>query len=296
MNRLILVLLLTGLSLTCFAQDTIGEEVQENLPAYGFCIMPNNASFLTLEADYDGMYIRERELTDLFETGQFEYSKELENWIYYEYWVLNERTQKQPEKSTFYQMVADPTGNYVAIAEEIRDGWSTVIKILNKGTQTLLAEFDAKSVNDQIDYLNLVRFDGQGKHLILGGFDEGIYSYSLETKELNTLHSPKTFYLYDYDYTTETPILKAYMKTSGGDYVLDPDLFTLNNEKKQPVTLPLPLHYTRILNPTETHKYYGLYYEQDYDTYIAPIDDFNYQILYRNKKLFKFRTREVPKE
>lgn len=295
MNRLLTIFLLLTSSLYIQAQS-IGDEVQENLAAYGFCIMPNNATFLTLEADYDGMYIRERELIDLFETSQFEFSKELENWTYYEYWVLNERTQEQPENKTFYQMVVDPTGTYIAIAKELRDGWDANIKIFSKSSQTLFAELDCRSANKQIDYLNQVRFDTQGKHLILGALDQGIYSYSLEMKEINEVHSPNKFYLYDYDYEKGAPIVKSYIKTSDGEYVLDPDLFVLSNGTKQKISLPLPLHYTRILTPTETHKYYGLYYEQDYDTYLAPIDDFNYQILYRNKELFKFRTREVPKE
>lgn len=297
MYRLITILLLLSISLHSNAQEEyIGEEVQENLAAFGFCIMPNNTTFLTLEADYDGIYIRERELVDLFETSQFEYSKELENWTYYDYWVLNNRTLEQPEKNTFYQMTVDPTGTYIAIAPEWRDVWSTSIKIYNKSSQTLFAEFDLKNKVSTADFINLARFDGQGKNLILGAVEQGIYSFNLANKEIIELYPANTYQLNDYDYVTDTPILKAYVKTSEGDYILDPDLFILKGGTKQPVTLPLPLHYTRVLTPTQTHKYYGLFYEQDYDTYLAPIDDFNYQIIYRNKELFKFRTREVPKE
>lgn len=297
MKQILSTLLLVGYSIVSYGQDDlIGEEVQEYLAVYGYCIMPNNSSMLTLEADYDGMYIRERELIDFFETGQFEYSKDLTDWIYYNYWVLNERTLEQPEDHTFYQMVVDPTGTYVAIAEEVKDGWSTTFKIFNKGTQTLVTTFDCRSVIQNLDYLNMVRFNGQGNQLIIGAKNQGIYSYTIDSKEFKKLYSPNTYYLQDYSYVSDTPILKAYVKTSDGDYVLDPDMFTLKGGTKEPVSLPLPLHYTRILSPTETHKYYGAFYEQDYDTYLAPIDDFNYQIIYRNKEIFKFRTREVPKE
>lgn len=297
MKYLHLTIIFIGCALVSFGQDdVIGEEVQENIAAFGYCIMPNNTTLLTIEADYDGMYITERELIDFFETGRFDFSKDLVDWTYYDYWVLNERTQKQPEDHTFYQMVVDPTGTYIAIAEEVRDGWSTSIQLFNKSSQTLVTKFDCKSANETIDYLNQVRFDAQGKQLIIGAKDQGIYSFTIETKEIKEICPPNKFYMEDYSYENDSPILKAYIKTNEGEYILDTEMFTLKNGTKEPVSLPLPLHYTRILTPTETHKYYGAFYEQDYDTYLAPIDDFNYQIIYRNKELFKFRTREVPKE
>lgn len=297
MKYIISILLLVGYSLVSYGQDDlIGEEVQENLAVYGYCIMPNNSTMLTLEADYDGMYIRERELIDFFETSQFEYSKDLTDWTYYEYWILNERTQEQPEDFTFYQMVVDPTGTYIAIAEEVKDGWSTSIKIFNKGTQSLVTSFDCRTANKNLDYLNQVRFNKQGNQLIIGATNQGIYSFSIDSKELKELYPPNKYYLQDYSYVNDSPIFKAYVKTDVGDYVLDTDMFIIKGGTQEPISLPLPLHYTRILTPTETHKYYGAFYEQDYDTYLAPIDDFNYQIVYRNKELFKFRTREVPKE
>ncbi|MCB0497948.1 MAG: hypothetical protein KDC79_17550 [Cyclobacteriaceae bacterium] len=296
MNRITFFLLFFGFTISSFAQDIIGEEVQQNIAAFGYCIMPNNTSILTLEADYDGMYFTERDMVDFFETGRFRFSEDLVDWTYYDYWVLNNRTAKQPEEHMFYKMVVDPTGTYFALAEENKDGWSSVIKIFNKSSQTFVTEFDCKTANGNIDYLNQVRFDAQGKNLLIGAKEQGIYSFNLENKQISEVFPPNKYQLYDYDYTLDTPILKAYEKTSDGDYVLDPDLFTLSNGIKQAVKLPLPLHFTRILTPTETHKYYGMFYEQDYDTYLAPIDDFNYQIVYRNKDLFKFRTREVPKE
>ena len=295
MNRILISILFLALTSKSIAQ-VIGEDVQETIPAFGFCIMPNNNTFLSLEADYDGMYITERELVDLFETGRFNFSSDLLDWTYYSYWALNERTLEQPNDYTFYQMTVDPTGTYVAIASAKREGWNTSIQLFDKGSQTKVAEFDVSTINENIYDLNQVRFDKEGKNLLLGAGELGVYSYSLETKELSTLYTPYTYYLHDYNYINGSPILKKYIKEEGDEYYLDTDLFTLNGDNQLAITLPLPLHYTRILTPTETHKYYGLFYEQEYDTYLAPIDDFNYQIIYRNKKTFVFITREVPKE
>jgi len=295
MTRTFISVLLLGLSYISYAQ-TIGENVQETIPAFGMCIMPDNTTFLALEADYDGMYVTERELIDLFETSRFDYSKDLLNWTYYSYWALNERTVEQPKNYSFYQMIVDPTGTYLAIAKVRRDGWAASIELFDKNSQSKIDEFDFSIKNQDIDFLNKVRFDAEGKNLIVGANDQGIYSYSIENKEISNTYLPYTYFFYDFDYENNTPILIEYMKDEEGEYLLNVDLFTLKEGKKQLLTLPLPLHYTRILSPTETHKYYGMFYEQEYDTYIAPIDDFNYQLIYRNKKTFVFITREVPKE
>ncbi len=290
-----LLFIFIGLNTQLHAQ-AIGEDVQETIPAFGYCIMPNNSTFLALEADYDGMYITERELIDLFETSRFDFSKDLVNWTYYSYWALNERTLEQPKNYSFYQMIVDPTGTYLAIAKIKRDGWDTFIQIFNKGTQTMLAELNLSTENESVDFLNQVRFDGSGKHLIMGANNQGIYSYSIENKQIKLIYPSNKFLFFDYDYLNNLPILKEFIQDEDGEYFLDVDMFTLKEKSKTMVSLPLPLHYTRILSPTETHKYYGLFYEQEYDTYLAPIDDFNYQIIYRNKKTFVFITREVPKE
>lgn len=295
MNRILISILLLGLSHTSFTQ-VIGESVQETIPAFGYCIMPDNTTFLAIEADYDGMYITERELTDLFETSRFDYSKDLVNYTYYSYWALNERGVEQPKNHSFYQMTVDPTGTYLAIAKERRGGWSTSIELFDKSSQTKIDDFDISTKNEDIDFLNSVKFDADGKNLIIGANDQGIYSYSLESKEISILFEPYKYLFYDFDFENNTLILIEYIKDEEGEYFVDTDLFTLKEDKKEIITLPLPLHYTRILSPTETHKYYGMFYEQEYDTYIAPIDDFNYQIVYRNKKTFVFITREVPKE
>ncbi|MCF6359257.1 MAG: hypothetical protein L3J29_00660 [Cyclobacteriaceae bacterium] len=297
MNRILLFLLFTSLSLSSFSQDSaIGENVQEKIAAFGYCIMPDNTTFLSLEADYDGEYITERELIDLFETGRFEFSKDLVNWTYYSYWALNERTLEQPEAHIFYQMVVDPTGTYLAIAKTLRSGWAKTIMIYNKGSQTKIDEIDLGTINESIDFLNQVKFNKNGDKLIIGANDQGVYAYSVKERSMKELYAPFTYQFYDYDYKNGAPILKKYTKNSGGEHVLDPELFVLNGSNKTEIELPLPLHYTRILNPTETHKYYGMFYEQEYDTYIAPVDDYNDQVIYRNKKTFVFITREVPKE
>lgn len=181
-------------------------------------------------------------------------------------------------------MIVDPTGTYLAIAKVRRGGWATKIEIFNKGSQNKVDEFDISVINEDIDFLNNVRFDANGKNLILGAGDQGIYSYTIDSNEITTIYPPYKYQFYDYDCENNTPVLIEYIKDEEDEYFLDIDLFTLKNESKTVVTLPLPLHYTRILTPTETHKYYGLFYEQDYDTYIAPIDNFNYQIIYRSKK------------
>ncbi len=299
MNRITITLLLASLPLFSIAQESsIGENVTETIPAFGFCIMPNNQTFLSLEADYDGEYITERELIDLFETSRFDFSKDLVNWTFYSYWALNERTFKQPEDHTLYQMIIDPTGTYLAISKTRRDGWARSIMIYDISSQVKVDEFDVLSINENIDYLNQVKFNQAGTELIIGANDQGVYTYALKDKVLNELHPPYSYRLYDYDYVNGEPIIQAFIKDNEGEVLLDPDLFTLNGNgaTKTPITLPLPLHYTRILTPTETHKYYGLFYEQDYDTYIAPIDDYNDQVIYRSKKTFVFITREVPKE
>ncbi len=297
MNRIVTILLFTSLTLTLLAQEqAIGENVQETIPAFGYCIMPDNMTFLALEADYDGEYITERELIDLFETSRFDFSKDLVNWTYYSYWALNERTFEQPEEHTFYQMVVDPTETYLAIAKERQGGWDRVIIIYNIGSQVKVDEFDMLSTNENIGFLNQVKFNKDGSKLIIGANDQGIYSYSVKDKSIKKIHPRFTYQFYDYDYANGAPILKQYVKVEEDEYVLDSDLFTLNVDTKTEIKLPLPLHYTRILTPTETHKYYGMYYEQEYDTYIAPIDDYNDQVIYRSKKTFVFITREVPKE
>lgn len=295
MNRILLTILLLGFISKSFAQS-IGEDVQETIAAFGYCILPNNSSFLSIEADYDGMYITERELVDLFETGRFDFSKDLVNWTYYSYWALNERTLEQPEDHTFYQMIVDPTGTYLAIAKNRGEGWDRSIIIYNKGTQTIIGEINLIDTNGDIDFLNQVRFDKEGTNLILGANDQGIYTYSIAEKKISTLFTPFKYLFFDYDYKNGLPIYKEFIKDEEGEYFLDVDLFTIIDENKTSITLPLPLHYTRILTPTETHKYYGLLYEQEYDTYIAPIDDYNDQVIYFNKKTFVFITREVPKE
>ncbi len=297
MNKILITFLLFSLSFISLAQESaIGEDVQETIPAFGYCMMPNNATYLSLEADYDGEYITERELIDLFETGRFEFSKNLVNWTYYSYWALNERTMEQPKNYTFYQMVVDPTGTYLAVAKERRDGWGSTVMIFNKGSQIKIDEFDMLSINKNIDYLNKVKFNTTGTALIIGANDQGVYAYSIKDKSIKELYPPLSYQLYDYDYINGLPILKKYIKVEEDEYMLDPDIFTLNGEVKTMVTQPLPLHYTRILTPTQTHKYYERFYEQEYETYIAPIDDYNDQVIYRNKKTFVFITREVPKE
>lgn len=295
MKHLFLSLLALCLNYQLLAQ-AIGEAVQETIPAFGHCIMPNNSTFLTLEADYDGMYITERELVDLFETARFDYSKELVNWTYYSYWALNERTFEQPEDYSFYNMVVDPTGTYLAIGKIERDGWSPIIELFNIGSQTKIGIIDFTSANENINFLNQVKFDKSGKNLIVGADDQGIYSSSTATQEIRTVYPANTYFLFDYHYDQGTPILKKFVKDDEGEFFLDIDLFTLAEEKQVRISLPLPSHYSRILTPTETHKYFGMFYEQEFDTYLAPIDDFNYQILYRNKNTFVFITREVPKE
>lgn len=297
MNRILLILLLNSFSLLSLAQESsIGEDVQETIPAFGYCIMPTSETFLALEADYDGMYITERELVDLFEIGRFDFSKELVNWTYYSYWALNERTLEQPEDYTFYQMIVDPTGAFLAIAKIRNHGWDRVIMVYNKETQTKIGEFDLTTTNENIDFLNQVRFDGTGENLIIGANDQGIYSYSVADKKVSVVHPPFSYQLDDYDYANNLPIYKKYIKDDEGEYFLDTDLITIKDDQTTNISLPLPLHYTRILTPTETHKYYGLFYEQEYDTYLASIDDYNFQVIYRNKKTFVFITREVPKE
>ncbi|MCF6352026.1 MAG: hypothetical protein L3J06_03350 [Cyclobacteriaceae bacterium] len=298
MNRVVTILLFTSLALTSLAQESaIGENVQETIPSFGYCIMPNNTTFLSLEADYDGEYITERELIDLFETSRFDFSKDLVNWTYYTYWVLNERTLEQPEAYAYYQMIVDPTGTYLAIAKARNKGWDKTIMIYNIGSQIKMDEFDLLTTNGNIDFLNQVRFNQSGTKLLMGANDQGMYAYSMKDKSITDFfNEPFTYQFYDYDYDNGLPIYKQYQKDSEGGYVLNTDLFTLSDGIKTAISLPLPLHYTRILNPTETHTYYGMFYEQEYDTYIAPIDDYNDQVIYRNKKTFVFITREIPKE
>lgn len=295
MSRLLISILFISFNYVSFSQ-AIGDDVQETIAAFGYCIMPDNTKFLSLEADYDGMYITEREIIDLFETGRFDFNKDLVNWTYYSYWALNERTLEQPKNYSFYQMVVDPTGTYLAISKVRREGWSTAIQIFDKGSQVKIAEFDVSSENENIDFLNQVKFDADGKNLILGANDLGIYAYSVLDKKITVLHPPFKYLFYDYNYQIGSPIFKEYIKDEEGEYFFDIDLFTLKGEVKTTQKLPLPLHYSRILTPTETHKYHGMFYEQEYDTYLAPIDDFNLQVIYRNKKTFVFITREVPKE
>lgn len=293
-----LSLLTTLLALVCGLANAqiIGEYVQETIPAFGFCIMPDNTHFMSLEADYDGEYITERELIDLFETSRFDYSKELVNWTYYSYWALNERTMQQPTKHVFYKMIADPTGTYIALAPVRGKGWQPTLELLDVSTQTKLFTLDVSQVNPDIDYLNLVRFDTTGTLLYIGANDQGVFTYQLENKEFKTIHPPFTYQLAEFDYQTNEPIYKAFVKMDEDDYVLEKQLFKLKNGTKQAIKLPLPLHYTRIYTPTQTHTYYGLYYEQAYNTYIGYVDEFNYRLLYHNPKTFVFVTREVPIE
>ncbi len=207
MSRFITLILLVGTTNISIAQ-TIGEDVQETIPAFGYCIMPDNRTFLALEADYDGMYITERELIDLFETSRFDFSKDLVNWTYYSYWALNERTLKQPEDHSFYQMIVDPTGTYLAVAKVRRDGWATRIQLFNKGSQIKISEFDVADTNENIDFLNQVLFDKEGKNLILGTNDQGIYSYAIEKNELSDLYPAYKYLCYDYYYKSGLPMLK----------------------------------------------------------------------------------------
>lgn len=295
MKKYFLIAVFTSISLFSNAQ-IIGEYTQETIASFGFCIMPDNTRFLSIEADYDGIYITERELLDLFETGRFEYSKELLDWTYYSYWALNKRNFAQPTKFTSYKMTVDPTGNYLALAPTKGKGWAPTVELFDLSSNSKLEVINLTKTNEDIDYLNLVRFDTTGNQLLFGANDQGIYRYSLKTQKTDELYKPFTYFLADFDYSLNSPILRAYTKMGEDEYILEKQLFVIENTTRKEIKLPLPLHYTRVYTPTQMHKYYGLYYEQAYNTYLGKIDEFNYRLLYHNPKTFVFVTREVPIE
>ena len=108
MRLFILLTLFSFLGSKAQSQADFDEHI-ETLAIFGLSLMPSQETFLTLEADYDGMFFSERELGDFFMLNRFEFSQETFNWTYYDYWINNNRggISDVPYDHMFYNLIVN---------------------------------------------------------------------------------------------------------------------------------------------------------------------------------------------
>ena len=284
MRTLISILLSVVISSSGFSQDDF-TEYRETIPAFGLCLMPNNTTFLTLDADYDGMYFMERELGDMFEISRFNYNDEVTNWTYYDYWILNNRGAKVPQEKIYYNMVVDMKGDYVAINVKSDAGYNTEVGIYNLKNQTQVALIDLFEHDETVEHISFMKFDAESKHLILGSETHGTFLINLEDGSVNKLEIDKNLQLVDYD-NIEGAMFFAPISVDDYNTVKFGSGFIKrvadSNEKVD--SYPPVRDYTKVYTPSAMNKIFTPFYRQTYDTYITNADSDVQTILYRNSE------------
>lgn len=266
--------------------QVIGEEVEEILPVFGLCLMPDNNTFLTIEADYDGMYIAERDLSDLFEETRFQLNNEGYNWVYYDYWILNNRTQKTPNKRSLYSIVIDPGGKFLAVAALSDKSFVDSIQIFNRDAQQLIGTFKLSDYCEFLSPVTLIKFDSSSKHLLIGTAESGNFSYDMDSKTISPILPGRLLQLIDYHYDSGAMVFMQYDLDEFGELSKETDKISLINGKENINTREPSKDFTRVFTPTEMHKEFDPYYRQSYLTYITTKDGPDQTILYRNPDTF----------
>ena len=280
------------LSLQIYAQDVF-TEYRETIPAFGLCLMPNNTSFLTIEADYDGLYFLEHELVDLFEINRFKISDDLINWTFYDYWILNNRGVDVPRSKIFYNMVVDPGGNFVAVNLKSESDYNTEIDIYNLKTKSLAATIDIFNSDENVEHISFLKFDTDGEHLLVGSEANGSFSVKLDDFTIEKIDVKANFRLVDYDYSESAMYFAPFTKDDYG-VVAFGDGFVKKtfSATEQIGGYTSTRDYTRFYTPAEMNKLFKPFYRQSYDTYITSSDSPLQTILYRNLETFQIITFE----
>jgi hypothetical protein len=292
MRTIISIFLSLAVSFAANGQDNF-TEYRETIPAFGLCLMPNNLTFLSLEADYDGMYFTEHELADLFEVSRFNYNDDLTNWTYYDYWILNNRGAEVPREKIYYNLVVDPTGEYVAVNVKSAKEYNTEISIYNLKNQSLVAVVDIFEHDEAVEHISFMKFDLESEHLLVGSEAHGTFLIEVDEGTVSKLETEENLQLVDYDYTDGAmyfaPIsVDEYNTIKFGDGFIKKS----GNIMEKTGTF-LPVHdYTRVYSPLEMNKTFTPFYRQSYDTYITNADSELQTILYRSLETFQIITYE----
>jgi|GEM_PF-6694882 len=286
MKKYILLNLLAGFLYWPSLAQIIGEEVEEKLPVFGLCLMPDNSTFITVEADYDGMYISQRELVDLFEKTRFNLNGETYNWDYYDYWVLNNRTRKTPVNHTYYSVVVDRAGKLVAVAPLSDKNEVDSIFVFSLSEQVPIASFEISEHAEYISPLTLLKFDYSSKHLLVGTEVSGTFSLEIDTGDVTNPFAGKKLQLIDYQYDSKKMIFRPYSLDEFGAVVPGKSLVSVQKGEVIMYSGSLSHDFTHTYSPTQMHKLYEPYYRQTYDTYISTSDGEEQLLLYQNKNTF----------
>ena len=294
MRHSLFLLLLFTFSFTVQAQLDFDEH-SEKLAVFGLTLMPNNETFITLEADYDGMFIRERELYDFFEKLNIRYSDDLTNWEYYDYWILDNRGGKQnvPNEKVLYNMVVDPTGNLLAVYLDAKDEYNTKVRLFDLGAQNEIAVFDIFDFDENAEHINLLKFDKPGKKLIIGTEANGTFSYDIKEAKLSKLEIPDNLQLIAVNYTDNTMTFAPFTIDDYGTISYGEGYMVYTNGNLEATSDFSPtIDFTTMFTPLEMNKMFTEHYRQDYDTYITLKGGNQQMILYRNLVTFEIISTE----
>lgn len=292
MRRIVVIGLVYSLSFQIYAQELF-TEYRETMPAFGLCLMPNNTSFLTLDADYDGMYFMERELADMFELNRFNYSDELINWTYYDYWILNNRGVDVPREKIFFNMVVDPQGVFVAVNLKSTTAYNTEISIYNLETKSLATTVDIFDTDENVEHISFLKFDVKGKNLLVGSEAHGSFSINLSDFTVAKITIEDNFRLIDYDYNQGAMYFAPFTIDDYGVVTFGQGFIKKTSSATEKISsYPAIRDYTKYYTPGEMNKLFTPFYRQSYDTYITSADSPVQMILYRNLETFQLITFE----
>ena len=292
MRRSIILSLIFCWPLYTYAQETF-TEYRETIPAFGLCLMPNNTSFLTIEADYDGMFITEHELADFFELKRFQLNEELVNWTYYDYWVLNNRGTDVPRERVDYNMVAGPKGVFVAVNLNSESVYNTEIKVFNLESKVLAGTVDIFDADEYVEHISFLKFDSNGEHLLVGSEANGTFLVNLNNFEVDKFSVANNYRLVNYDYKESAMYFAPFSRDDYGVITFGKGFIrNTGGESQQIDSYSATRDYTRYYTPLEMNKLFQPFYRQSYDTYITSSDGTLQTILYRNRETFQIITYE----
>ena len=284
------------LSIQVKAQTDFDEHI-ETLPIFGLSLMPNQESFLSLEADYDGMFFSERELADFFVLSRFSFSDELVDWTYYDYWINNNRggIDKVPYDHMFYNLVVDAQASKFAVYLKSKKEYNTEVILYDLGSQAQIAVFDVFNLDENVEHINFLKFDADGTRLLIGTESHGSFIYDVATAQLSKMDITDNLQLIDYSYESKAMYFAPFTMDDFGEITYGEGFVMVDDTGKKPIdAYPLVLDHTKMFTPTQMNKLFKPFYRQDYDTYFTTKEGSEQTILYRNLKTFKLISTEQP--
>lgn len=296
MRLFILLTLFSFLGSKAQSQADFDEHI-ETLPIFGLTLMPGQESFLTLEADYDGMFFSERELTDFFMLNRFEFNQETVNWTFYDYWNNNNRggISDVPYDHMFYNLIVNAQGTKFAVNLQSEKEYNTEVMVYDIGSQAQIAVFDVFEYDENVEHINLLKFSTAGETLFIGTERNGTYQFDLNSKNLTKMEVAGNLQLVDYSYKNDALYFVPFTIDDFDEITYGEGFFIKDAAGTRKIDAYPPVRdFTKHYTPTEMNKIFTPYYRQDFDTYFTTKEGGQQTILYRNLKTFKTITTDQP--